>query len=329
MSSKNVLTSARKSLTKRLMAPFRVANSGSTTDGNLVPRKVVFDWQQTKLEWIPNEPYASHFVNEINLLLPAGEFWFCRLFNKALPYVTDEKLRQDIKDFVRQEAMHAQAHGGAVEKYLKQHGMETKTATDKVDWLFRVVAADQPFGKRLPKRFEKNWLVFRLGIVAAVEHLTCVLGNYILDNEEWQQAGADEVLLDLLKWHGAEEIEHRSVAFDLYRHLGGTYVSRYYLSLIVFPVIVGLWVDGASHLMKQDPKLAKYKPGLTSPWMWMQWHKQAKRGMLPSISWMAKEEFRFFNPWYDPVKEGNTQQALDYLNSSPAYQRGQAATQAA
>jgi len=43
----------------------------------------------------------------INLLLPAGEFWFCRVFNKALPYITDLVLLEDVKGFVRQEAIHA------------------------------------------------------------------------------------------------------------------------------------------------------------------------------------------------------------------------------
>lgn len=314
---------------RRLLAPFRFGATGSKTEGDLIYRKVSFDWQQTKLEWIPQQPYASHFVNEINLLLPAGEFWFCRMFNKALPHVTDEKLRQDVKLFVRQEAMHAQAHGGAVERYLNEHGMETESATNKIDWLFRTVLADTPFGKRMPKRLEREWLVFRLGIIAAIEHLTCVLGNYILDNEIWEQEGADEVLLDLLKWHGAEEIEHRSVAFDLYRHLGGTYISRYYLSLIVFPLIIGLWVDGASHLMKQDPELAKHKPSVARPWIWVEWLKHSHRGLLPSPFWMLKEELKFFNPWYDPVTEGSTEQALAYLENSPAYLRSQQAPKAA
>ena len=38
--------------------------------------------------------------------------------------------------------------------------------------------------------------------------------------------GSDPVMLDLLRWHGAEEVEHRSVAFELFQHVSGSYVRR-------------------------------------------------------------------------------------------------------
>lgn len=72
-------------------------------------------------------------------------------------------------------------------------------------------------------------------------------------------------MLDLVKWHGAEEIEHRSVAFDLYRHLGGGYIARYYLSVVVIIGVIGLWVDGAAHLMAQDPCFKPLKPAIYKP----------------------------------------------------------------
>ncbi len=166
---------------------------GSTTPHHIEPRRVEFDWSNTPLDWIPDQPFASHFINEINLLLPAGEFWFCRLYNQAMPYITDDKLREDVQAFIRQEAMHARAHGGAVEEYLNQKGIETASYTKKEDWLFETLLADEPFGVKVPKLLQKRWLVFRLGIIAAVEHMTCVLGNYVLENKSWDEAGADEV----------------------------------------------------------------------------------------------------------------------------------------
>ena len=79
------------------------------------PRKVKFEWQDSPIDWIPNHPFASYFINEINMILPAGEFWFCRLYNKVLPQISDEKLKQDVQAFIRQEAMHAQVHNSAKE----------------------------------------------------------------------------------------------------------------------------------------------------------------------------------------------------------------------
>ncbi len=290
----------------------------SHTEGRLQQRRVQFDWSQTPLHWLPQQPFTSHFINEINLLLPAGEFWFCKLYNQALPLVKDAKLREDVQGFIRQEAMHARAHDGAIAEYLGAHGIETESYMRSISWLFEVALADAPFGRKLPRLAQRQWLVFRLGLIAAIEHMTCVLGKYALDNKTWDELGADPVLLDLIRWHGAEEVEHRSVAFDLYKHLGGSYPTRYYLMTITFPVVFGLWVAGAAHLMRQDPLLAGKRPSVLRPWIWLEWQRQAKSGLLPSLPWLFKEELRYLNPWYHPENEASTEQALAYLDNSPA-----------
>lgn len=298
--------------------PFRGRRSASRTDWPLVPRKPAFNWGQTPLEWIPGEPFSSHFINEINLLLPAGEFWFCKVYNEALPLIHDDKLKEDVRQFIRQEAMHARAHGGAIKEYLHAHGVETDSNTRLEEQLFGSLLAEHPFGRRVPKALTHRWLLFRLGIIAAVEHMTCVLGQYALENRQWDQAGADPVLLDLLRWHGAEEVEHRSVAFDVYRHLGGGYLSRYYLAAIAMPAIYGLWVHGAAHLLKQDPRFAERRPSVFRPWIWLQWFRESAKGLLPHPLWLMSRELPFFSPWYDPVLEGSTAQAQAYLDQSPA-----------
>ena len=297
---------------------FRDRQPASLTEGRLIPRKVRFDWSRTPLEWIPGQPFASHFINEINLILPAGEFWFCRLYNQALPYITDDKLRDDVKQFIRQEAMHARAHGGATTEYLAAHQVDTRANLAIMNWLFEKPLADAPFGVTVPRPLRRRWLVFRLGLVAAVEHMTCVLGQFALNNHVWDRGGADPVLLDLLRWHGAEEIEHRCVAFDLYRHLGGSYGSRYYLSILTFVAVFGLWADGAARLMRQDPRFQHRRPSVWRPWLWREWVRVARTGNLPDPLWLFLTELPFLSPWYDPRFEASTDQALAYLAVSPA-----------
>ncbi|USA46931.1 metal-dependent hydrolase [Acinetobacter sp. C26M] len=296
---------------------------GSSIDYKILPRKVKFDWENTPVDWIPNQPFASYFINEINNILPAGEFWFCRLYNKVLPKITDEKLKQDVQAFIRQEAMHAVAHTSANKEYLTQRNIDIQRNLDIMDFLFTKVLADKPFDKEIPKALEHQWDLFRLGVIATVEHMTCVLGKYALYNKRWEELGADPEMLDLIKWHGSEEIEHRTVAFDLYRHLGGGYIARYYMSVAVIIGVLGLWVDGAAHIMSQDPRFADKKPSLFKPWIWIEWSKIALKDakILPGPAWLVAQQIDYLMPWYDPVKEGNTQDAVNYLNNSPAAKR--------
>ena len=296
---------------------------GSSIDYHIHPRKVKFDWENTPVDWIPQQPFASYFINEINNILPAGEFWFCRLYNKVMPQITDEKLKQDVQAFIRQEAMHAVAHNSANQEYLGQRNIDIQRNLKIMDWLFNTALADQPFGQNVPKVLDHQWDIFRLGVIATVEHMTCVLGKYALYNKRWEQLGADPEMIDLIKWHGSEEIEHRTVAFDLYRHLGGSYIARYYLSVAVIVGVLGLWVDGAAHIMGQDPRFADKKPNVFKPWVWREWYKtsQQDKQILPSPLWLIAQQIDYLMPWYDPVKEAQTQDAVDYLNHSPAAKR--------
>ena len=308
----------------KLLSRIKNSKIGSSIQYSIKPRKVKFEWKDTPIDWIPNQPFISYFINEINMILPAGEFWFCRLYNKVLPQITDEKLKEDVRAFIRQEAMHAQAHNSANKEYLTIRNIDVDRNLKLMDLLFTKVLADKPLTFiPVPGPLEHQWDLFRLGIIATVEHMTCVLGKYVLYNKKWEELGADANMLDLVKWHGAEEIEHRTVAFDLYRHLGGGYISRYYQSLIVIAAVIGLWVDGAAHIMRQDPRFADKKPALYKPWIWREWVRSAQTDnrLMPHPLWLVSQQLGYLMPWYDPVHEAKTEDAIAYLDKSPAAKR--------
>ena len=307
----------------KLFSRFKNSTIGSSIRYSIKPRKVKFEWQDTPVDWIPEQPFISYFINEINMILPAGEFWFCRLYNKVLPQIQDPKLKEDVQAFIRQEAMHAQAHNSANKEYLTVRNINIQRNLKVMDFLFGELLADAPLGLKVPKVLEHQWDLFRLGIVATVEHMTCVLGKYVLYNNEWEKLGADASMLDLVKWHGAEEIEHRTVAFDLYRHLGGGYIARYYLSVVVIAAVLGLWVDGAAHIMKQDPRFKSIRPAVYKPWVWREWYRisQKDHNLMPNPFWLISQQLGYLMPWYDPLHEAKTEDAITYLDLSPAAQR--------
>ena len=42
----------------------------------LYRRMVRFDWSDTTLHWVPDDPFSTHMINVLHLLLPEGERHF-------------------------------------------------------------------------------------------------------------------------------------------------------------------------------------------------------------------------------------------------------------
>ena len=290
-------------------------------------RKVAFDLADSPLHWIPDDVETSHIVNGIHLLLPAGELWFCRVFNQAMPLITDEHLKLDVHGFIRQEAIHAQAHRHG-ERWLEEHGLDVEAARGRSDKIFGQLLGDDPLGLPLLGKLplKKQWLVLRVGIIAAVEHFTGMLGDWCMNSDSWDKA--DPVVADLFRWHLAEEVEHRTVAFELFEHLCktqlGFYISRQALMVLVFPAFIYLLGDTARVLAKQDPHPDAQKLARQSM-LGVLWGLE-RRGRLtdngPTFTFLLERAVRWLSPTFNPIYEGNTQQALDYIARSPAAQAG-------
>lgn len=289
----------------------------SSADYDIIPRRVKFDWETSPLHWIPDDPFASHALNEFSFLLTQGEKFFCRVFRTALPHVTDDKLRADVEAFIKQEAVHSRAHHDSIEEYLKRLGLSGGRFEERNALLFDQLLLDDPFGRKLPETLQYQWLVFRIGLVAAIEHYTAALGVFVLEADAWDQHGADPVVADLFRWHGAEEVEHRTVAYDLYRHLGGTHSMRTLAMAIAFPALVSLSMLGTAHMIRHDEKLKNASSAPIPLRLALGWLRSARLGTFPTMGWFPMHALRFLRPGYNPLDEASTEQALAYIHSSP------------
>lgn len=271
-------------------------------------RGVKWDWAGLPLRWIPEEAFASHLLNVLHILLPEGERFFVKIFAEALPLIQDDRLREDVIGFIGQEGMHASAHQD-VQDYFAAHGLDVSDFVHEVEYIFRAMLGHRGlFGLR-----KEEWLIERLAFVAGVEHVTAFLGNWVLNSPGLDAARADPKMLDLLRWHGAEEVEHRAVAYDVYMHLDGRYVRRARTYAIAAAGICFMWARGVKALMDADPTLrprqkARFRDLIDT----------ARRGLSPSYLDILKCGWRYFQPGYHPSQEGSTSQAVAYLAASPA-----------
>ncbi len=275
----------------------------------LMPRDVRFDWSGLPLTWIPGEPATSHVINVLHLLLPEGERWFVSVFKRALPLIRDEALREDVIGFIGQETIHAEAHQGVLD-HFRDHDLDAGPYQRQMEWLFRRILGERT---GLSPQRAREEITEDVAIVAAIEHITAFLGDWVLNAPALDRAGAHPVMLDLLRWHGAEEVEHRHVAFDLLVHLDPGYARRIRGAAMAWPLLVYLWARGARFLVRTDPDLDR-----TVRATWRGALDAARRGLLPRPGDTLNSARLYLRRDYHPSQQFSTRQAVAYLGASPA-----------
>jgi uncharacterized protein len=293
-----------------MLRPHRFEHEVDPGPVQIQARNVHFETADKPMSWIPGHPVSSHLVNLLNILLPAGERWFVEVFNEVLPLIKDPKLADDVRGFVGQEAMHAEAHDTVLHDYLINAGLDIGPLLNQINFVFEKVLA--PTSCTNPRR-RMNHLIERLWLIAAIEHFTAVLGDFVL-NCTWDDYGADPTLMDLYRWHGAEEVEHRSVAHDVATYFRNSYLTRVRAMAVVGSAFYVIFQRGMRFLVKSDPQLQ-----LT----WWQTQRlrmrDSKLGLLPTYrNLLFKQTLSYFMPGYRPEDMGSTAQAVAYLANSPA-----------
>lgn len=186
--------------------------------------------------WIDGSPVATHFFNGLNLVFPDGERFFIRAVQEHLDRIDDAGLRARIKGFFGQEGWHAHEH----ERYfavLEDQGYHISTFLRR---FHRFIA--------LTNRIVPAAL--RLSITAGAEHYTATLGANALDNPLLEKA--HPVMRQLIYWHALEELEHKSVAFDVLQRTHPSYLLRIF-GFAVATVFLFLWtIAGTRMLLRQD-----------------------------------------------------------------------------
>jgi predicted metal-dependent hydrolase len=278
------------------------------TSHPVAPRKTSFDLEVTPRHWLDGDPQSTHTFNVGNLLFPTGERFFNDSVRNALPYITDETLRAEIRGFLGQEVTHGNEHERCVER-MCEHGInftrEMAAFVAVRRWLnCRVESLADPARRQA--------VLCMLAVTAGAEHLTASLAGYILAENSWSQIEVDPGMQQLLLWHASEEIEHRHVAFDAYQQLGGGYVRRAAAILPIGLLVVIGWPLLTSEIMRRDRSARGF-------WSWRRHVQSARRGVVFSLPRVAWDIRLYLKPGHHPSDlPGSLDLALRYLDEAPS-----------
>ncbi|MCE5288006.1 MAG: metal-dependent hydrolase [Nocardiaceae bacterium] len=270
-------------------------------------RDVHFDFSSVPMHYIPGEVLATHIVNVMHLVLPEGERAMAMALAEALPHIDDPRLREEVQGFVGQETMHANSHDQA-RQHLQSIGLDAEGYVAKIAWLIDRILGDHG----LTGRAKEEWLKERLGLFAGMEHFTAVLGEWLLNADILEEKGMHPTMLDLIRWHGAEEVEHRSVVFDAFMYVDGSYARRARTAILAAATLLPVFIVSTAYLYGKDPSTDKGRF-----WGW-QFVSATARGVIPSFTTFFTEMPRYLRPGFHPTQLGTMDKAIRYLAHSPA-----------
>lgn len=209
------------------------------------PRKVTFTYpDDLEPVWSPNMPEFSIAANSISLLMPHVEPYVIKAVKSAGDQLEPE-LASAADAFCAQEAQHHRQHQN-FNRILAQHypgvGRLERWMKLTYDWLWRTRSQG-----------------FSLAFAAGAETVAYTLARWTESRMGRLFYNAEPTMATLFLWHLAEEVEHKSVAYDVYTEVDG---RRWLLAVAMFwaAFITGVFgIMGSLYMLKVERKL--FRPG--------------------------------------------------------------------
>lgn len=251
-------------------------------------RRPEFDFSKTPRYWFLDNAVLTRYMDGMAALFPDGEMFFVNSVRAVRDQIDDEALQKEISAFIGQEAMHAKAHR-EFDAYLAQTGLPIEDC-EKV--------ARRLLGLVKPLRSKK----FELAITAALEHFTATWAQRLLTHDATREHMLAPEMRRLFTWHAIEESEHKTVAFDVYKAVGGNYPTRAFAMLLAMTLLPAALVYVEFKLLRHDRQLANLRG-----WAKGIWNLFGPTGFFPPT---VPRLFDYYRPGFHPDDHG-VGEALD------------------
>jgi len=197
-------------------------------------------------QWQPANPSFGLFTNAFTFVAVAFERYIVAAMREAMPHITDPAIADEADAFLRQEAQHARAHRAHANAMIGRHPRLAET----------LAAANAAYDELLGQED----LEFHLAYIANLEATFTPLFKMVLDHRGLLFAGGDERAGTLFLWHFVEEIEHRSSALLVHRHVTPDRWYRIRKAPKVFRHVTGIYKLILAGIERHVPPEARQAP---------------------------------------------------------------------
>ena len=231
-------------------------------------------------DWFDGHPFKTAWFNAMSITFPQGEKFFIDSVRHYAGQIEDPKLQAEIRGFCGQEGFHRREHQRYNETLCQLRGYDLAYMEGRLE-------------KNIARANKYMSPLERLAATAALEHITAILAESALDADAPMMGVVDPTMRKLWDWHAAEEMEHKSVAFDVYRAVGGSEkLRRRALRQATFFLFLDV-TAGLVHMLRRDRQFWK-------PRLWLDgWRFLFAPGGILRRVWPAYKEYyrEGFHPW--------------------------------
>lgn len=222
---------------------FKRSSKERTRQVEIRERRVPYGGGAMDRHWFAGNIAATHVLNSLHLIFPDGERFFIRSVNHYRKQIQDPELKKQVRLFMAQEIQHGVAHERAWDTLRKQG-----FPVDDFLNAYRQSAYERLEG--FVNRRIGPWL--SLANTVALEHYTATLAQAVFDSGVLEYEMPQD-MRDLLYWHACEEIEHKSVAYDVMQDVSPGYFKRIAGFMMATVQLLSFTARGTRFMVKHDP----------------------------------------------------------------------------
>ena len=263
---------------------------------DITPRRPLWTFHNVPLIWAGTVERTA-FMAALSLVAPHFEPFACNVLREHIDKITEPELKKEARGFVGQESHHWKVHQRFNEQALKAQGWNIDelnthyaSAIDKID---------RSYDDRM-----------KLAMIAAGEHFLYFISTYILESDMLEDLAQMPQLM--FEWHALEEVEHTSVAYDVFQHVYGASASSYFCRVRAMTKLISFLPSVLGQAYKKC--LNQLESIVQEPGENGSLARSSKSGALGLCGSATLDVLRFYRPGFHPW---NTHDKTHFLSRMP------------